>query len=158
MKRSGSAVAVSLGAVWLCGGVAAFAQEAGESPLGAIVEVRSSGNDEAANSQKRIDTISDQDDDLLSQYRTALKQIDSIDIYNSQMRSLIAAQRAELVSLRDQLGGIQGVGRSVTPLMLRMVDAIEKFVELDVPFLIDERNTRIAALRALMSRADVTNP
>ena len=107
--------------------------------------------------QGRIDEISDEADKLAAQYRTLLKQIDSIRIYNGQMRELIASQGAELVSLEDQLDRVGLVGRSVTPLMLRMIDAIEKFVELDVPFLIDERSERIAELRKLMSRADVTN-
>jgi hypothetical protein len=45
----------------------------------------------------------------------------------------------------------------VTPLMLAMVDAIETFVDRDVPFLLDERRDRVGRLRELMDRADVTN-
>ena len=45
----------------------------------------------------------------------------------------------------------------MTPLMLRMIDTIEKFVAFDVPFLIEERTERIAELRKLMKRADVTS-
>jgi hypothetical protein len=41
--------------------------------------------------------------------------------------------------------------------MLRMIDAIETFVALDLPFLIEERTERIAELRKLMTRADVTD-
>jgi len=48
------------------------------------------------------------------------------------------------------------VGRSVTPLMLRMIEGIEAFVKLDVPFLMDERMGRIADLRTVMTRADVS--
>jgi len=107
--------------------------------------------------QKRIDAISDESDDLLSQYRTVLKQIESIDLYNTQMQGLIAAQEKELASLEDQVGRVQEVGRSVTPLMLRMVSAIEKFVQLDVPFLIEERTKRIQELNTMMGRADITN-
>ena len=36
-----------------------------------------------------------------------------------------------------------------------MIDAIEQFVDLDMPFLIDERHNRIEGLRAMMDRADV---
>jgi hypothetical protein len=160
MERSGrlAAAAAALGALWLAPGPIALAQQesAERTPLDDVVDVRSQGNDEAAGVQKRIDAISDQTDDLLGQYRTVLKQIDSIDMYNGQMRELIMAQEEELASLQDQLGRVQGVGRSVTPLMLRMVDAIEKFVMLDVPFLIEERTERIAALGEMMGRADVT--
>jgi hypothetical protein len=49
------------------------------------------------------------------------------------------------------------VGRSVTPLMLRMIDSLDAFVALDLPFLLDERQERIEELRKMMPRADVTN-
>ena len=149
-----------LGAIWFCAGAVALAVEDAPSapdPLGKVLDVRAKGNDKAAAVQKRIDAISDESDDLLSQYRTVVKQIESIDLYNGQMQDLVAAQVKEIASLEDQVGRVQGVGRSVTPLMLRMVDAIAKFVELDVPFLIDERTKRIDELRKMMARADITN-
>jgi hypothetical protein len=163
MNWSWSAVTVTagLGATVLHLGTVALAQDevdGGKQALEEMVEVRSEGNDEAATVQKRIDTVSDQTDELLSQYRTTLKQIDSIDTYNAQIRKLIDAQQVEIDSLKDQVGRVQGVGRSVTPLMLRMVEAMEKFVALDVPFLIDERTERVEELRSLMGRADVTTP
>jgi hypothetical protein len=132
------------------------AATAGKETFDAMIEARSEGNDAGAASQERVDAVSDQTDDLLSQFRTVMKQIDSIDLYNGQMHELIASQNAEMASLDDQLGRIQEVGRSVTPLMLKMVDAIEKFVALDVPFLIKERTKRIDGLTGMMSRADVT--
>jgi hypothetical protein len=163
MKWSGRALVATsaLGAAWLCWGAIAFAQDdapEGSTDLDAVVNERAGGNEAAAASQKRIDAISDETDDLLSQFRTVLKQIDSIDLYNTQMRDLIGAQEAEIASLAEQVGRVQEVGRSVTPLMLRMVDAVEKFVDLDVPFLIKERKQRVADLRTMMSRADVTIP
>ena len=156
-------LAGAMGAIWILAGATAVAQQgrseapAGKETLDRMVGVRSGGNDESAEAQKRIDEISDETDDLLAQYRTVLKQIDSMRIYNQQMRELVGSQEAELASLQDQLARVQGVGRSVTPLMLSMIDAIEKFVALDVPFLIEERTERMAELRKLMSRADVTN-
>ena len=41
--------------------------------------------------------------------------------------------------------------------MLRMVDALETFVDLDIPLLLGERHKRIAQLRELLARADVEN-
>ena len=41
-------------------------------------------------------------------------------------------------------------------MMLRMVDTLEQFVQLDMPFLLDERRERIASLKDIMDRADVT--
>ncbi len=165
-KRGLADAAAAMGAIGLLSGAAALAQEdappkASLREKAAVLDdtfaIRTEGNDESSEAQKQIDDISDEIDDLLAQYRIALKQTDSIRIYNQQMRDLIASQEAELASLVDQLARIQGVGRSVTPLMLRMIEAIEKFVALDVPFLIEERTERIAELRKMMARADVTN-
>ncbi len=41
------------------------------------------------------------------------------------------------------------------PLMMRMIDGLDQFVKLDVPFLIDERTDRVERLREIMDRADV---
>jgi hypothetical protein len=161
MDCSGRVVVAAgmLGAICVFSGAFALAAEnapADTEQLEKVLDVRSGGNDSAVEVQKRIDVISDETDSLLSQYRTVLKQIDSIDLYNGQMQDLIGAQEEEIASLEDQLGRVQGVSRSVTPLMLRMVEGIEKFVDLDVPFLIDERKKRVEDLRLMMGRADVT--
>ena len=73
------------------------------------------------------------------------------------MRELITSQEDELASLQSQLDQVEVVGRSVMPLMLKMIDAFEQLIELDIPFLLDERKERLADLRKLMSRADVTS-
>jgi hypothetical protein len=38
-----------------------------------------------------------------------------------------------------------------------MLDSLASFVDLDVPFLLAERQRRVATLRSMMDRADVTN-
>jgi hypothetical protein len=154
-----------VGAAWLQASPAAFAQQAvpaapapqeTRGALEKVIDTRAEGNKATEESQQRIETISDETDTLLAQYRTALKQIDSLDLYNAQMRDLLSAQQRELTSLESQLERVQIVGRSVTPLMILMTDALEKFVGLDMPFLLDERAKRVAELRALMARPDVT--
>jgi hypothetical protein len=163
MKRSmrGWVALVALGAAALHPGATAVAQEdadasAEKKALERVIAERSEGNAAAGASQQRIDALSDDTDELLAKYRTTWKQIESINAYNRQMRDLITAQERELASLGDQLERVQSVSRSVTPLMQRMIAALEEFVELDVPFLIDERKERVEGLRKLMNRADVT--
>lgn len=160
------AMAAAVGAIWILSIPAAVAQqdgaarsgiEAKKEALDGAFEARSEENDDSARVQKGIDQISDQTDELAAQYRTVLKQIDSIDIYNAQLNALIVSQEKELASLQEQLDRVEEVGRSVTPLMLRMINALEATVNLDIPFLLDERSERVAKLRLLMTRAAVTN-
>jgi len=162
------ALACAVGTNLLFAGTGALAQEeapvevesdipAKKQMLDDMLDERSEGNDESATVQKKIDALSDQTDELLGKYRTTLKQIDSIRVYNSQMRELITSQEAELASLQEQLDRVEVVGRSVMPLMLKMIDAYASLVELDLPFLLDERKGRVADLRKLMKRSDVTS-
>ena len=125
--------------------------------LGEAQGLRQQGNDLGVESQKRIDMISEETESLFTRYSNTVRQIESIRVYNRQMQELVDAQERELASLRDQLDRVEEVGRSVTPLMLRMIDAIERFVALDVPFLLEERTSRVAELRKMMARADVNN-
>jgi hypothetical protein len=121
-----------------------------------IVEIRGQANSELSESQDRIEELSDDTDDLFTQYQSALRLNESLHTYNRQLASLLVAQESERRSLEVQTDQVELVSREVTPLMLRMIDALDSFVALDVPFLEQERGDRIIDLRKLMHRADVT--
>jgi hypothetical protein len=125
--------------------------------LDQLVAQRMEVNDEGAKSQVRIDKISDETDRLTAEYRVVLQRVDALRVYNKQVSDLIASQEEEMASLRRQIDDVELVGREVTPLMLGMLDAVENFVELDVPFLPEERAARMVDLHDVMIRADVTD-
>ncbi len=120
----------------------------------AIAEERQ-GNEKSVESQERINSVDDQTDSMASEYRAIIDQIESLRVYNAQLSKLIASQEAELASLDQQIANVTVIGREVTPLMLRMVDGLDQFIQLDVPMLPKERTERLAGLRELMDRADV---
>jgi hypothetical protein len=147
-------------AVALAAGAAAWlvtSPQVGAQTLNEALKVRTAANETSAASQDRINTIADQTDELLRQYREELQQIEALRAYNGQLAKLLASQDQESASLREQIESVTVIGREVTPLMLRMVESIEDFVALDVPFLLGERRERVANLKVLMDRADVTN-
>lgn len=136
---------------------------AGLSPLSQAGDLDSAfdtvikANRAAAKSQAKIDALNEKTSDLLSQYRAVQEQIANIKTYNAQVNRLLVSQRAEVDLLREQIDGATQVGRDATPLMLRMLASLEAFVELDLPFLIEERKNRVAELKKMMDRADVTD-
>ena len=65
-------------------------------------------------------------------------------------------QNEELSSIGQQLVDIETTNREVQPLMQQMVDTLDRFIQLDVPFNLDERTARVENLKKLMDRADVT--
>ena len=124
--------------------------------LGDVQTTVEANAQDGVSSQTRIDALDDQTDELTREYRAALKQLASLREYNAQLEKLIAAQKAEMASIRRQIDEVTNVDRTITPLMFRMIDALEQFVGLDVPFLLSDRQQRVAALRALMDRSDAT--
>jgi hypothetical protein len=124
--------------------------------LDSILEVGKSKNDAARNSQAKIDRLADETRDLLSDYKTVTKQVDGLKVYNTRLQLQIDNQLARLGEIDASIDQVTIVSRQMTPLVIRMIDGLEKFVELDVPFHLEEREQRIAFLRANLDRSDVT--
>ncbi|WP_102796660.1 DUF3450 domain-containing protein [Bowmanella denitrificans] len=110
----------------------------------------------AAQSQKKIDKIYEQTQELLFEYRGVIDETENLKVYNDHLARLVASQEEGIASLQRQIDGIEGIKRGVVPLMYRMIDALEQFIELDLPINYEERKNRVAHLRDLMANANVT--
>ena len=130
-----------------------YAQE--DKDLKPAVKTATQINESAANSQVKINTITDQIDSKLQQFKTINKEIDGLDIYNNQLRKQIDSQMKEMAALNASIDDVSVIERQITPLMMRMIEGLEQFVALDVPFLAEERNQRITSLKDMMDRADI---
>ncbi len=114
-------------------------------------------NSAGIKSQKKIDKYSDQARKALAEYRSALRQTETLVTYNRYLQTLIKSQKDEKTSLEQQLQDIETTQQEIVPLILRMLDSLEKFIQLDIPFLPEERQQRLQRLKEMVSRADVTN-
>jgi hypothetical protein len=120
-----------------------------------IVDESKKINASAAASQQKISEISDQIQSKLQQYRTTLKETEGLKVYNAQMRKQIENQVTEMASINESMDTVTVIERQITPLMLRMIDALGDLIAADVPFLQEERAERLAGLEEMMVRADV---
>lgn len=120
-----------------------------------VIDKSSKITESAANSQKRVDAISDQIDDKLQAFKSTNKETEGLKIYNLQLAKQIESQIQEMADLNQSIDKVSVIERQITPLMLRMIDGLEDFVKLDVPFLEEERKQRIASLKSLMDQANV---
>ena len=107
-------------------------------------------------SQMIVSNLSDETQDLLGQYRLVLQQIDRLIAYNDYVERLIVDQEAQITDIRKQLDQFALIERGIVPLMLDSIDILDKFIDLDVPFLLEERKARVARLRTIMDLSDVT--
>jgi hypothetical protein len=112
-------------------------------------------NESAAKSQQKINSITDQIDNKLQQFKAINKETTGLNVYNVQLQKQIDNQMQEMADLNASIDGVSIIERQITPLMLRMITGLAQFVGLDVPFLAEERNNRVVALQTMMDRADI---
>ena len=95
-------------------------------------------------------------EDAASRYARAMADTESLQRYNLLLEEQVRSQEAEVASIGRQMVEIETTSRQVQPLMQEMVNTLDQFVKLDVPFLIEERTARVADLKRIMDRADVS--
>ncbi|MEK9769944.1 MAG: DUF3450 domain-containing protein [Betaproteobacteria bacterium] len=143
-----SALMLLVSALW---GSAVSAQSLNE-----VLEVRSATTQEGKASQMRIDEVKDDTRDLLTKYKQIMKVVDGLKVYNLQQERLIRNQEQELAELEASIDNVTVIERQMGPLIERMITNLAKFVSMDIPFLIKEREDRIAFLEETLDRADVS--
>lgn len=111
---------------------------------------------EGQKAQQQVDVLNSDTRVLVDEYYAHLKLVEGLRQYNLMLQKQLDSQREEVATLEKSIGDVALVERQILPLMLRMIDSLDQFIVLDVPFLLDERRKRTAQLREMLSRADVT--
>lgn len=115
-----------------------------------VDDVLKAGADKAAaakEAQKRIDKIAEQTYDLLGEFKTVNKQIEGLRIYNAQLDRQIQNQVQAMADLQESIEDATVMERQIIPLTTKMLDGLEQFVALDMPFNIDSRKEAIQNIR-----------
>lgn len=112
--------------------------------------------EDTAESQRRIDQIDDSTQEILSEYRASLKQLEQLERYNASQERQVESQRREMDSLEQDINNIASLQRAMQPLMEDMVNALERVVEVDLPFLPNERQERIERLQRVVEDPELS--
>ena len=112
--------------------------------------------EKAQASQQAVDKVDGKTRQAQREYRAVTKQVDGLQVYIEQLDKQLSAQQTELYQIDESIRQVTIIERQITPLMLRMIDAMEQFVKADVPFLEQERTKRVEKLKTMMGRSDVT--
>lgn len=129
-----------------------------EPPVQELIQQKKTANQALAKSQARIDAVSEQSASLVQEYRALSESLIALRAQNAQLEKAVADQGKELASLDEQVLRVAKVRNELDPLLSRMVQALDDFVDLDLPFLGKERKARSRELHALLagSKASVT--
>ena len=126
------------------------------STVDAVLKVGQAKTEAAQKSQQKVDKLASETGDLLQDYKTVMKQVDGLKVYNARLQKQIGSQLNRIDTIEESISQVTVIQRQVTPLVIRMIDALEQFVKLDVPFHQEERAERIAFLRNSVDRSDLS--
>lgn len=147
LKRGGWATAALLVSA------AAYAQS---GTVGRAIAEQTATEQAAQQTQQTIDKLDDETRRAVAEYRAVLQETDSLRRYNEQLALQLTSQEDEMKRMAQQLQDIEVTSREIVPLLQKMLGAIDEFVKLDLPFLAEERAKRVASLKEMMARADVS--
>jgi len=111
---------------------------------------------QSAKSQAKVNSIYEQTQELLAEYRNTIDEGDVLRGYNDHVQRMVNDQVENIASLQSQIDGIDQVKQGVVPLMYKMIDTLETFIGLDMPMNIDRRQERVENLREVMTNSNVT--
>jgi hypothetical protein len=133
-------------------------ETAAEKTLEDAVETKIEAQKESVKSQNTIDKLTDETGDMVQVYRNAIRKTDSLNSYNQQLAKLVKQQKLSLNSIQRQIENAEETRRSIVPFINKMITTLEKFVRLDLPFLLNERRQRVSTLKQIVDFPDITLP
>ena len=83
------------------------------------------------------------------------KQIEGLKAYNEQLSTQVASQEDLITRFDNSITQVSLIERQMAPLVTRMADSLEQFVELDLPFHSAERQERVAFIKENLVAADI---
>ncbi len=146
-----------LGAATIAASFVGGAAVANADSLEAIMQVGKERTKEARASQTKIDRLADETRDLLADYKTVMKQVEGLRVYNARLDRQIANQERRIADIDQSISDAAVIQRQIPPLVTRMLDGLDQFIDLDMPFDLDTRKGNIEAVRANLDRSDVTS-
>ena len=136
--------------------VAGLSTQAFAASINEVMQEGENRADAGETAQKQVDSVADQTEKIVNDYRSVTKVVDGLRVYNALLQTQLDNQESEMQALSESISNVALIERQIIPLMIRMVDSLEGFIQLDTPFLLKERTGRIERLREAMERSDVS--
>jgi hypothetical protein len=93
--------------------------------------------------------------DPVAEFASLLRETSGLEDYNSLRRRQIQMQQRDLADLQTAIVAVPDLERQLPPMLITMVDGLDSFVDLDVPFLTEERENRVADLYLMIEDSSI---
>ena len=126
------------------------------NPVTESVAVSSKSIEKSGLTQEQIVKLDETTRILLADYQSTTKEFESLKLYNDQVQKIINSQIEEIENIILKIDELDKTNQRIVPLMLKMIEGLENFILLDLPFLMTERSTRVQNLKNTMDRGDIS--
>ena len=86
-----------------------------------------------------------------------LKLVEGLKVYNDQLAKQLQAQQQAKSEIRASIAQSKDLEPQVSQLLSKMLVALERFINADLPFHLEERQKSIGELKALMVNSEASN-
>ncbi|NND00325.1 MAG: DUF3450 domain-containing protein [Gammaproteobacteria bacterium] len=90
-------------------------------------------------------------------FANELKLVEGLKVYNEQLQQQLKAQEEAKNEIRVSIQESKNLGPQVVPVLTKMLAALEKFIQTDLPFHLDARRGSVAELKSLMLNSEATS-
>ena len=104
--------------------------------------------------QEKIDKLDAESKKLTNEYKDTVVEYEILNRYDNQLQKITESQAEEIKNLVDQIDSLDETNKYVLPLLERMVFTLRDLIELDIPFLLDERMLRLEELESILYQAN----
>ncbi len=146
----------SWSAVVACGLCLCAGPAAGDQRVNEMLAVQQGATADDRQAQAEVNALADETQEAVGEYRVRLQELDRIRRYNDNLQRTIDDQEREKTSLNRQINEFGDLEQGIVPLLMDMVEDLDRFISLDVPFLMETRRDMLTDLRDLMDRSDVS--
>ena len=126
------------------------------NPVTESVAVSTKSIEKSGLTQEQIVKLDETTRILLADYQSTTKEFESLKLYNDQVQKIINSQLEEIENIILKIDELDKTNQRIVPLMLKMIEGLENFILLDLPFLMTERTTRVFNLKETMDRGDIS--
>ncbi|MCW8885347.1 MAG: DUF3450 domain-containing protein [Motiliproteus sp.] len=119
-------------------------------PINQLLAIKQQENNYSRQTQITREQIDDRKQQQIERYRQLSQELEQLKRYNRNMETMLSKQQQQQDQHLKKVTQIANTERHINPMMSDMVDALEQFIRLDLPFLRQERDLRIQNLKQLL--------
>ncbi len=134
----------------------AFAAEVDTRMINEALNIVDQKNRAAVTSQETITRLSNSASSLFEEFKIENNNLEALLVLNAGLRKQISIQEQQIATIQQSIADVAVVTQEMPFLMTKMMDSMSQFIEMDLPFHIEQRRNRLVFAQDAVNNPDVS--